>query len=75
MQRILIAVVLLTFIALSTACTRRMAPFSPHRPNTEAHIQVTTNQECLQCHALKDVGKGHQASDNCMRCHRIVQGD
>lgn len=74
LQRLFI-VLLVVFIACTAACTLRMAPFSPHRSNTDAHRQATTNQACLECHNLSEIRTDHQPSDNCLRCHRIVQGD
>lgn len=67
-------IIIITLIALA-ACTRRMAPFSPHQTNTEAHRTALTNQACLNCHEIKTIGNRHQASDNCRRCHRILQGE
>lgn len=58
-----------------TACVTRMAPFSPHRTNTEAHRQAQANQDCTGCHTAAEISKKHKATDDCVRCHRIVQGD
>jgi len=57
------------------ACVTRMAPFAPHRPNIPEHRATQTNADCRDCHAVATIGKGHQESDDCLRCHRIVQGD
>lgn len=67
-------IILLSLVLLMTACVHRMAPFSPHRPNTEEHRAALSNQQCIECHDIAALGKGHLASDNCLRCHRILQG-
>jgi uncharacterized paraquat-inducible protein A len=66
--------IIVTLVALP-ACTRRMAPFAPHRTNTDFHRAAQTNQTCLGCHEIRTIGKAHQTSDNCLRCHRILQGE
>lgn len=70
----LLVCTIITLLALP-ACTRRMAPFAPHQSNSEAHRTALTNQACLGCHEINTIGKHHQASDDCRRCHRILQGD
>lgn len=75
MKKILFTGMVLGLAVLLTACVTRMAPFSPHRTNTEAHRKAQTNQDCSSCHPVAEIGKAHKASDNCVRCHRIVQGD
>ena len=66
-------ILVIGLILLMAGCTIRMAAYAPHRVDNEDHRQATTNQDCLGCHDI--VGKkGHQADDNCMRCHRIVKG-
>lgn len=57
------------------ACVTRIAPLSPHRPNSPEHRAAQNNAACIDCHAVATLGKRHQASDDCLRCHRIVQGD
>lgn len=69
---LLLLVVLLTGLA---SCARRMAPFSPHRSTTDAHLAAVTNQACLECHPHAELGPSHQTGDDCLRCHRILQGD
>lgn len=75
MKKILFTCTVLGLAVWLTACVTRMAPFSPHRANTEAHQKARTNQDCSSCHAVAEIGKEHKVSDNCVRCHRIVQGD
>jgi len=75
MKKFLIISLLLFLGLAASACVHRIAPFSPHRPNTEAHREAQTNQACLECHQITELGHGHQATDNCLSCHRIVQGD
>ena len=75
MKKLLPPGIALCLVIVLSACVTRMAPFSPHRTNTEAHRQAQTNQDCIGCHAVAEIGKQHQASDDCLRCHRIVQGD
>lgn len=58
-----------------TACPNRMAPFAPHRTNTDFHRAAHSNQTCLGCHELKTIRTAHQASDDCLKCHRILQGE
>ncbi|MDT8442145.1 MAG: hypothetical protein RQ723_10835 [Desulfuromonadales bacterium] len=74
-ERILMLLVVALVIVLVSACTRRMAPFAPHRTQSEAHRTATTNQTCTDCHAIDQIGQRHRAGDDCLRCHRIVQGD
>jgi len=75
MRRLLLAILILAVLATIAACGRRMAPFAPHRPNTDFHREAHANQACLGCHELKTLSGAHQASDNCLQCHRILQGD
>lgn len=75
MHRLLFLVLVLIMLAILTACARRMAPFAPHRPNTEAHRGAQTNQVCLECHQLANLSGDHRQGDDCLRCHRILQGD
>lgn len=75
MHRLLLLVIVIITLAVLTACTRRMAPFAPHRTNTEAHRGALANQACLDCHKLGTISTTHQQSDNCVRCHRILQGE
>ena len=67
--------VLIFFVLFSSACVTRMSPFSPHRSNTEVHRFAQDNQACLQCHEVVTLSKDHKAADNCVQCHRILQGD
>lgn len=67
---------LLFCLALAiSACVHRIAPLSPHRTNTEDHQKSQSNQACIECHKISQLDKGHKATDDCLRCHRIVQGD
>jgi uncharacterized paraquat-inducible protein A len=75
MKKLILLTLLLSLMLVVTACVNRMAPFAPHRSNTEDHRAVSNNQDCIGCHEVADLGKGHQASEDCLRCHRIVQGD
>lgn len=75
MKRLVLLTLLLSLVLVVTACVNRIAPFSPHRTNTEDHRAVSSNQDCIECHAVADLGKGHRSSEDCLRCHRIVQGD
>ncbi len=75
MKKILITSLVLALVLAISACVNRMAPFSPHRTNTDAHRAAQSNQTCVECHKITEIGHGHQATDNCLRCHRIVQGD
>jgi PBP1b-binding outer membrane lipoprotein LpoB len=75
MKKILPAGMVLCLALILSACVTRMAPFSPHRTNTEAHQQAQTNQDCIGCHVITEVGNKHKSTDDCLRCHRIVQGD
>lgn len=67
--------VLFLLAILLTACVNRIAPFSPHRTNTQDHQLAKTNTDCAECHNIAEVGRNHQTTDDCLRCHRIVQGD
>lgn len=75
MHRLLLVILLITALAIVAACARRMAPFAPHRPNSDFHREAHTNQACLGCHEVKNLGSGHQATDDCLQCHRILQGE
>jgi len=75
MKKILFLSLVFCLSILLTACVTRMAPFAPHRTNTDDHRKAQTNQDCSGCHSITEIGKGHKATDNCVRCHRIVQGD
>ncbi|TLM67653.1 MAG: hypothetical protein FDZ69_03930 [Deltaproteobacteria bacterium] len=75
MPRLLYLLVLIALLTLLAACTRRMAPFAPHRTNSDFHRTAQTNQACLGCHEIKKISRGHGASDDCLRCHRILQGE
>ena len=75
MKKVLTISILLCLTLATTACVNRIAPLSPHRPNTDFHQQAQSNQACIECHKVTDIGNGHQATDDCLRCHRIVQGD
>lgn len=76
MHRLLLILLVLAALLTATACgARRMAPFAPHRTNTDFHRDAVTNQSCLNCHEGKTLSNEHQASDNCLKCHRILQGE
>lgn len=64
----------LLFVLVLTGCTMRMAVFSPHPPDNNDHRQSTRNADCLECHDDIIGLREHTATDNCMRCHRIVKG-
>lgn len=72
---LLILIVLAALLAVTACGARRMSPFSPHRPATDSHRGAVANQSCLDCHAVKTLSNQHQASDNCLKCHRILQGE
>ena len=65
----------LAALLLGACGPKRMAPFAPHRPDTDFHRTAQTNQACLGCHGTKTIRTEHQASDNCLQCHRILQGE
>lgn len=71
----LLLLLLVILVTLLVACNRRMAPFSPHRTQSDVHRAATTNQVCAECHDARTLGREHRVEDNCLRCHRIVQGD
>jgi len=66
---LLIATVLMLF----SACAVRRPLFSPHRPADLDHRQARTVEQCLACHL------GNMPHDpdrgNCLRCHRILEGE
>lgn len=74
MKRLLCLSLVVALVLASAACSRRMAPFSPHRSNSEAHLQAQTNAECVECHALAELPPDHRDGEDCLRCHRILQG-
>ena len=76
MHRVYLWFIVMTTLAVAAACgPQRMAPFAPHRTNTDFHHTAQANQACLGCHEINQLGKGHQPTDDCLRCHRIVQGE
>jgi uncharacterized paraquat-inducible protein A len=75
MHRLLLIILIVAALLTVAACGRRMAPFAPHRPNTDFHREAHANQACLGCHEIKTLSSAHQASDNCLQCHRILQGE
>jgi hypothetical protein len=75
MKKLLFISLALFLSILLAACVTRIAPLSPHRTNTEAHRKAQTNQDCVDCHSVVEIKNEHKATDNCLRCHRIVQGD
>lgn len=63
-------------IAFSAGCaSRRMAPFAPHRTDTDFHRNARNNLACAGCHEVADLSSDHKATDDCVRCHRILYGD
>ena len=51
MYRLLPLLLVALVIAISWGCgARRMAPFAPHRPDSDFHRSATTNQACTGCH-------------------------
>jgi len=75
MKKALCFLAIACLLLSASACVHRMAPFSPHRTNTDFHRDAKTNETCMECHQLAEIGHEHKATDNCLRCHRIVQGD
>jgi uncharacterized paraquat-inducible protein A len=75
MHRLLLVILIVAALATVAACSRRMAPFAPHRTNTEDHRAAQGIHACLGCHEIKTLSSAHQPSDNCLQCHRILQGD
>ena len=75
MYRLLALTLVLVLLSAGLACTRRMSPFSPHRPNTQEHRAAQTNQACLGCHELRAIPSDHHGTDDCLKCHRILQGE
>jgi len=76
MHRLLIIFLVVVLVASAFGCgARRMAPFAPHRPDSDFHRNATTNQACIGCHEVAGLRSGHQASDDCRKCHRILHGD
>jgi len=64
----------LLLLAMTIAgCVSRISPFSPRRPNTEAHRQATSNADCIGCHDISKLPH-HAKSDDCMLCHKIAFG-
>lgn len=68
-----IILLFLTLIILSTACAVRRPLFSPHRPNNQDHLKATTIVQCLECH--KDNMPHEQGRGDCLKCHRILEGE
>ena len=75
MIRLPILVLAIAVLPALVACPARMAPFAPHRTNTDFHHEARDNQACLGCHEVKTIRTVHQASDDCLKCHRILQGE
>lgn len=68
----LLAIVLT--LLLASACTARIAPFSPRRGNTADHRQALTSKACRDCHDPAEL-PGHKAKDDCLRCHHLNVGE
>ena len=68
-----IILLILTIIILSSACVVRRPLFSPHRPADQDHRQATTIAQCLACH--KDNIPHDQGRGDCLKCHRILEGE
>jgi len=63
-------------IVVMVGCTaRRMAPFTPHRTDSDVHRSAKTNVSCLECHEIASLSNQHKTTDDCMTCHRILHGD
>lgn len=76
MYRLLFIMLVITLIVVTLGCSaRRMAPFAPHRTNTESHQKAEDSQACLGCHEMTSLSNAHKATDDCLRCHRILYGD
>lgn len=76
MSRLLLLPVFVAIALTMLACgPKRMAPFAPHRTNSDFHQSAQTNQACLGCHEIKTIRTEHRASDDCLKCHRILQGE
>ena len=54
MYKLSFVVFIIVTLAALPACTRRMAPFAPHRTNTDFHRTAQANQTCLGCHEIKN---------------------
>ena len=76
MHRQLLTLLLIAAVTMIAACgPKRMAPFAPHRPDSDFHRAAQAYQACLGCHEVKSIRTEHQASDDCLKCHRILQGE
>ena len=63
-------------LAVSAGCAaRRMSPFAPHRTDSDVHRNARNSQACVGCHEVADLSGDHKATDDCMKCHRILYGD
>jgi hypothetical protein len=75
-HRPLLTLLLITaLLGVAVGCARRMAPFAPHRTNTDFHRAVLNSRNCIECHALNTLSSDHGAADDCLKCHRILQGE
>ena len=56
-------------------------PQAPFVPEDNIHNKLTTNAECMQCHApgkRELLQEGHTRKDECFTCHKIkleITGD
>ena len=61
--------------ALSVACSVARPLFSPHRPADQDHREAKTIEQCLGCHRDNLPHDPNIGSGDCLKCHRIFEGE
>lgn len=76
MYRLGLILLVATLVAITVGCAaRRMAPFAPHRTDSEVHRDAKSNQSCVNCHEIATLSNDHKTTDDCIKCHRILHGE
>ncbi|MDF1578996.1 MAG: hypothetical protein RQ753_06380 [Desulfurivibrionaceae bacterium] len=63
----------LLLVMMSAGCAVRRPLFSPHRPADSDHRRAETVEQCLACH--RDDMPHAPGRGDCLRCHRILEGE
>jgi uncharacterized paraquat-inducible protein A len=64
---------LAALLVVGLSCTRRVSLLSPRLEPTQDNRAAKTNADCADCHDLGGL-RDHAASDDCLRCHRLLPG-
>ncbi|TLN21088.1 hypothetical protein FDZ71_04095 [bacterium] len=74
MKRVAFWAALAIVFTVAAGCGhRRVAPYAPRMPDVKEHKGQTSDEDCLDCHALASL-PDHSVSDSCLDCHRVIPG-